>query len=466
MTMPAASVLQRLHTDQRGQTSAEYMGVILIIAAILAAVLLSGVGRDITEKIEVTLCRIAGGDCDDSGPGAFACPVRTTTSTDKLSVGVSVKLFSGEGSGERVVIKEEFDDGTARYTVIDKASLEVALGEEGAGAGILGVGGSLTARLAAAGVLENADIYETSDPDQTEDIDEALASSDGIEGSLRGVENALDAPTDLFNSVSPVDLPDVDGFLFDQAFGDADLPEPDSEYVGAEGGLDLSAGASGDQGPEEAGAEADLQAAVGGRHFTSGDRAGQTELYYRIEGQAGAELKSSILGESNVGASGELVATLVLDENGRPIILRVNGVGTVTGRNELGQTDLAQTDLGLTEDDLRELAIDSDETSGRTVEFTGELDLTDEENLQPVLDLLSVNPLDKLEGATNLVPQLAEGADVQYGIYDTEQSEDTTDTNLVVASLSTEDTEQVNTLRSLYRKPSGSTNFEQVDCDG
>ncbi len=100
------------------------------------------------------------------------------------------------------------------------------------------------------------------------------------------------------------------------------------------------------------------------------------------------------------------------------------------------------------------------------MEFTGELDLTDEENLQPVLDLLSVNPLDKLEGATNLVPQLAEGADVQYGIYDSEQSEDTTDTNLVVASLSTEDTEQVNTLRSLYRKPSGSTNFEEVDCDG
>lgn len=143
----------------------------------------------------------------------------------------------------------------------------------------------------------------------------------------------------------------MDGFLFDQVFGDADLPEPDSEYVGAEAGIDLSAGAAGDQGAEEAGGEADLQAAVGGRHFTAGDREGETELYYRIEGSASAELKSAVLGEANAGASGELVATLVLDENGRPTTLRLSGVGTVTALNDLGETD-----LGLTEDDLRELA--------------------------------------------------------------------------------------------------------------
>ena len=459
--MPTSNLTHRLRRDQRGQTSAEYMGVILIVAAILAAVLLSGVGADITQKIEVTLCRIAGGDCDDSGTAGVSCPVRTTTSTDQLSVGLSIKAFSGEGEGERVVIKEEFADGTARYTVVDRAALEVALGEEGAGAGILGVGGSLTARLAAVGALENADIYETDSPEQTAEIDEALENSDGVEGALRGVENALDAPQDLFNSISPIDSPDVDGFLFDQVFGEADLPEPDSEYVGTEGGIDLSAGASNDQGSEEAGADANLQAALGGRHFTDGEREGETELYYSVEGSAGAELRTAILGEGNAGASGELIVTLVLDESGRPTTLRVNATGTATALNELGQSE-----VGLTNQDLGELLVDSDESSGRTVEFTAELDLTDEENLQPVLDLLSTNPADRLDGATDLIPQLARGADAQYGIYDTELREDTTDTNLVVASVSTEDTTQVNTLRSLHHKPSGSTTFEEVDCDG
>jgi hypothetical protein len=64
------------------------------------------------------------------------------------------------------------------------------------------------------------------------------------------------------------------------------------------------------------------------------------------------------------------------------------------------------------------------------------------------------------------VPRLAEGADVQYGIYDSELQEDTTDTNLVVVSVSTEDATQVDTLRTLYHKPPGSLNFEQVNCEG
>jgi hypothetical protein len=81
-----------------------------------------------------------------------------------------------------------------------------------------------------------------------------------------------------------------------------------------------------------------------------------------------------------------------------------------------------------------------------------------------VLELLNPNPVDQVRGAAGLVPRLAEGADVQYGIYDSTLQEDTTDTNLVVVSVSTEDTTQVDTLRTLYRKPSGSLSFEQVDC--
>jgi hypothetical protein len=193
----------------------------------------------------------------------------------------------------------------------------------------------------------------------------------------------------------------------------------------------------------------------------SGEREGEIELYYKIEGSAGAELKRAILGEANAGASGELIATLVIGPDGRPKALRLNGTGTINGRNTL--TD---TEMGLSGEDLRELLIDRDTSSGTSVEFTGELDLTDERNLEPVRELLSTNPVDGVNGARELVPRLAEGADVQYGIYDSELKEDTTDTNLVVVSVSTEDTTQVDTLRTLYHKPPGSSNFEQVNCEG
>jgi hypothetical protein len=190
-----------------------------------------------------------------------------------------------------------------------------------------------------------------------------------------------------------------------------------------------------------------------------GEREGELELYYEIEGSAGAELKSAILGEANAGASGELIATLVLGPDGRPRALRLNGTGTISGRNTL--TDL---EIGLTEADLRELVVDRDTASGTTVEFTGELDLTDERNLAPVLDLLSPDPSEWARGAAELVPRLAEGADVQYGIYDSELQEDTTNTDLVVVSVSTEDTTQVDTLRTLFHKPPGSRSFGQVNC--
>jgi hypothetical protein len=447
-------------SGQRGQTTPEYMGVILIVAAVLAAIAVTPLGQTIGENIEAAICRIAGEDCEPQRT-EVVCPVRTTTATDKLTVGVSVKLFSGEGSGERVVIKEEFSDGTARYTIVDRAQLDVALGERGAGAGVLGVGGSLTARLAATGALESAEVYETSNADETAQIDEALEGADGLEGAVRGTEGAFDAPRDAANWVIPfVDpLPDVDGFIVDQIFGDMDLPEPDAEYIGGDVGVDLSAGASADQGADEAGGDADLRAALGARRFMSGEREGEIELYYRIEGSAGVELKSAILGEANAGASGEVIATLVLGPDGRPKALRLNGTGTISGRNTL-----ADSEIGLTSEDLRELIIDRDTSSGTTVEFTGELDLTDERNLAPVLELLNPNPVDQVRGAAGLVPRLAEGADVQYGIYDSALQEDTTDTNLVVVSVSTEDTTQVDTLRTLYRKPSGSLSFEQVDC--
>jgi hypothetical protein len=58
---------------------------------------------------------------------------------------------------------------------------------------------------------------------------------------------------------------------------------------------------------------------------------------------------------------------------------------------------------------------------------------------------------------------LTDRAKVEYGVYDTTKREDTTNTDLVVASLTTEDTEQINTLTSLYRRPPGGT-FEEIDC--
>jgi Flp pilus assembly pilin Flp len=50
-------VRERLR-DESGQTAAEYMGVIVLIAAILAAIAASGIGATLTEAIEGAIDKV------------------------------------------------------------------------------------------------------------------------------------------------------------------------------------------------------------------------------------------------------------------------------------------------------------------------------------------------------------------------------------------------------------------------
>jgi len=52
---------------QRGQVSAEYVGVLLLVAVIIGALLLSGVGAKIAEAASTAVCRIAGAECGEAG---------------------------------------------------------------------------------------------------------------------------------------------------------------------------------------------------------------------------------------------------------------------------------------------------------------------------------------------------------------------------------------------------------------
>jgi hypothetical protein len=380
--------------SERGQTSAEYIGMILVVVVIVGAIAFSGIGATITQGIEDAICSVTGKDCDERAAAHERCKTRSATNTAKINAGLSVRLFSGGAGGERVIIKEEFDDGTARYTIIDKTSLEAALGGRGGSLGVGGVGGSLNAALAAEGVLQNARIFETTSKEQTRDIEQALENSGGLKGVVRGVENALDGPADLVTENLPLgldfslsDTVDIDGFLVDQVFGSNDLPDPTSEAIGGEGAIKGTAGARNDEGPEETEAGGQLRAAAGGLQYVSGPREAEREFYYQVSGSAGAELKSELLGAGNAGASGKLTITLVLASDGTPKTLRVNGTGTATGLNDLGDPD-----IGLSEADLREFAIDRDVSSGHTIEFTGELDLRDPAVRDAALGILRAGP--------------------------------------------------------------------------
>ena len=57
--------------EERGQTAAEYMGILLVVAAIIGALIASGLPGDIASAAQSAVCRIAGDSCGAS-PAAVA----------------------------------------------------------------------------------------------------------------------------------------------------------------------------------------------------------------------------------------------------------------------------------------------------------------------------------------------------------------------------------------------------------
>jgi hypothetical protein len=55
--------------DERGQTAAEYMGMLLLVALIVGAIVSSGVAATIAGGVDRAVCAIAQGACDGGGPG-------------------------------------------------------------------------------------------------------------------------------------------------------------------------------------------------------------------------------------------------------------------------------------------------------------------------------------------------------------------------------------------------------------
>ncbi|MFF9684962.1 polymorphic toxin-type HINT domain-containing protein [Streptomyces sp. NPDC014623] len=68
--------LRRSRRGQRGQGAIEYVGLVMVVAAVIGALVATGIGAELTEKISAQVCRIGGGgDCGDGGggePGAQA----------------------------------------------------------------------------------------------------------------------------------------------------------------------------------------------------------------------------------------------------------------------------------------------------------------------------------------------------------------------------------------------------------
>jgi hypothetical protein len=66
---------------QSGQTAAEYLGVLLVVSTLIAALATTGIGDRISGRMQQLICQIAGGEC--SGPGGSESDATTQEALER-----------------------------------------------------------------------------------------------------------------------------------------------------------------------------------------------------------------------------------------------------------------------------------------------------------------------------------------------------------------------------------------------
>ncbi|HEX2808644.1 MAG TPA: hypothetical protein VHN80_20975, partial [Kineosporiaceae bacterium] len=141
MTLPRPAA-QR-HSDH-GQTSTEFLGMIVVVAAIVGVLTTAGLGTLLVNQIEAAICRITGGSCTVAAVSHV--PV-TECEVNSHSVEVTgdVVVFSVDlGATGKLTLSKAVDPGGKAHWYVQqegegRIGADVMLGEE-AGAGDLGEG--------------------------------------------------------------------------------------------------------------------------------------------------------------------------------------------------------------------------------------------------------------------------------------------------------------------------------------
>jgi len=401
---------------ERGQTAAESMGMMLLVALIVGALVALGLHTQIANHVALLICRIAGGDCT-AQQAAVDKECLVSSSTSKGGGAVTVAIVKvGE---ESTMIKQVYADGRTVFTLLENGSVAAEL-IAGAKAKAGKIGFDVTASASAGGKLEGAVTYTFTDPEEAEEFERQVREH----GSFGQVAR------DTVEGFDPFGVKD---WVLDNTIGEdvdlEDLPEPDSTYVSAEAFIKGEAKAVGNVVIADAGARGLLQYAGGARVHTSGPDKGKVELNLKIDAEAAAQLGILTLGPEVEGKA-QFIATVTLDKDHGYRASHLRVVGTAGYNGDLGDADLA---LRPTEGQLKEIqdalkagklesaAFGSTDGSGRQVEFRADMDLATDQDRADALALFSGN-VRAAVAAGNLTRRMDEDGRLSLQAYDTTTS--------------------------------------------
>jgi hypothetical protein len=288
--------------SQAGQGTVEYVGVMALIAVVVAtavagcAVLAPGVGNAVVGQVRHALCIVTGRACVREEVAA-PCVVRTAREERRETVSLGfVRLGAG-----RVVLRERLSDGTLRLTVLHRGEAGVTAGWGSArtvrvGGTAIEVGAHAQATIA--GLVGAGQVFEV----------RTAAEADAIVRRLRARGSpAVDVVRRLVR-------------------GDDGLPQSDAGLVegGVTAGLDVSLSG----GEASAGVGAGGDTLLGRR---KDHRTGETTWYLRLHRSMPA-FAEALVGGASGELDGDALLAVTTDRSGRATTLSA----LVGGRAQAG----------------------------------------------------------------------------------------------------------------------------------
>jgi hypothetical protein len=392
--------------SSRGQTAADYMGVLLVVAAIIGALVVSPLGSHIGNQAQTLVCKIGGFACAaESGPEATAGNLPPlsecvrSSSVRGISGAVRVAVFE-LGAGVEGV-KEVRADGSVKVQIKGnaKAGLNFAP-KAGVEAGNVEAKGGAEAKVTGNAAYARAWTF---------------ASEKEADKFIDDVRRKVIAIAD-----PRPNLPFTDD--------DADIELPDHDETTIQGGLEVRVkGTVGGTG-----AEGNLGGSVGATTNTDPDSPDYGDKTYYFEFTGGGEAegpdlpgKQADLFSLAASGQGKLRIALTYDRDGREKYLRVTGQLDITGMGDIEQNikDFKGKDLRNFVDRLKNRKLTGGASEGGRAILDAKLDLRDPENLAAAeafihgRDSATGQSVSRLDGGARLFDRIVDDATVNLRLY-------------------------------------------------
>jgi len=413
--------------SDRGQTAVEYMGLLLLVAAIVGLLLTTPIGAPIRQEVEAAICRITGGDCEagagaqqraDGRPPLSEC-VRTSS---QRGVNGAVKVIVFKLGGGVEAMREERADGSVKVTL--KANAKAGLDFGGPEAEVEGGGaeaGSGEREIEVTGAGEVAKAWTFRTPE------EADAFQDDVSKKVKA--HLSFAPN------------------FPGTSDDEDIELPPAGETTIQGGVSVRGKAEAASGT---GIEGNLGASVGATF--NDDRSspdfGDKTVYFEVAGSGTATAQAGVF-DLGGSAGGKTRVGITYDRNGKEKAMTVNGQIDVTVTGELTRVADGADLKKLVANAQKASATGRDDAGGR-LQVEAKLDLTVPENRDAARRLIDGRdpvtraPVSRIDALGGLARRFESDATVNARAYALVKSQTGGELDLgvlgVEGNLTTEDT--------------------------